>query len=305
MPAGVIQPIDMKLRQATTPVLLFGRLLLQRWCRGLTFALAASVFLVAGTLAAEGDAGQGSFRATQLFTQFNFYDSDSDEGETPFRYRGYGFTSGFGFAIGRDVSGSLYAGYMNSEDKISTDPSSRTTYDIPNIGGQVRYQLSTWLSGGVSLAAQRTLGQLDSATTSGDRDGWSVSGSPFVSAAIPFWPFVFNVTPRYNASHVWSDQPPGGDFEGTTTSASVDFGVRFFYGSELVVGVGATPSWLLSQAAGNTNRDSDSFFMTYSGMGRVRISGPLFAYTTYSYRPSRSGRSDQAATLGLSWQLRR
>jgi hypothetical protein len=76
--------------------------------------------------AAAPPAPLSGFRLTQLFSQFNFYDTDSDRDQLRFRYRAYGFSTGGSFAWGRTVTGHVFGGYMNAADRVSSSPQSKT-----------------------------------------------------------------------------------------------------------------------------------------------------------------------------------
>lgn len=259
------------------------------------------------SIPAESDRhGIGDLRVTQVFTQFNFYDTDSDRDQLRFRYRAYGFSSGFGFTDDRRLSGYLFGGYTNAVDRISSAPQSRTFYDLPQIGGMVRYSILPDLFVGTTLSVQPVLGRFKSLTDRGRKDGWSVSGMPFVSATVPLRPIFIDLTAGVNLSYVGVEQPgPSDGFVGSAASAKLSVGARYVPTRDLSIGVSVTPAWVLAESDRISNRGNGPLFVTFGGQARVRISGPLWVYGGYNYSLHRPGRSAQSAVIGFALTLGR
>lgn len=231
---------------------------------------------------------------------------DSDREELRFRYRGYGFSTGASFAWGRTVTGYVFGGYMNAADRISSSPQNKTFYDLPQFGGMLRHEFMPNLFIGSALVVQPIFGRFAGENDRGAKRGWSVSGSPFVSATIPLQPLFIDITGQFNFSHVSVDQPgPSDGFIGSSATASVSVAARYALGDLFSIGASVTPGWVITESDRISNRGNGPFFIGFGGNASMRIAGPLKVYGSYTYRLHRSDRSAQAAVFGLAWSLGR
>lgn len=246
------------------------------------------------------------FRFTQIFSQFNLYDTASSREELSYRYSAYGFSTGAGFAWGRTVTGYVYGGYMYATDRVSSPTPSETIYHLPQFGGSLRHEFMPNLFVGSGLVVQPIFGRFESENDRGAKRGWSISASPFLSATIPLRPFFIDITGQFNLSRVSVDQPgPSDGFIGSTATASVSVAARYAFADLFSIGVSVTPGWVLAESDRISNRGNGPFFIGFGGNAAMQIAGPLKAYGSYTYRLHRSDRSAHVAVFGLAWALGR
>jgi hypothetical protein len=251
-----------------------------------------------------GAAPDMRLRFTHVFTQYNFYTTESDKRSLHYRYRSNGFSTGVNFRYGPSVSGYVFGGYTRGVDDISAPVASRSDYDLPQFGGLLRYSWNTNFAIGGSLVVQRIDGDFSSATVSGSKDGWGVAGGGFVQFSFPVAYLWVDITPALNANNNRVTQPgPSSSFSGGGTTTSLGVSMRYSMTRDWTVGVGVTPTWVLSESSGLTDRATGPFYVTFSGQTRFRLNGPLWMYGSYNYAMHGSERSAHSAVVGLSWAI--
>ena len=87
-----------------------------------------------------------NFHFTHIFSQFNGYEAASDKSSSNYRYHANGFSTGANYRYGPNVSGYVFGGYSGAVDKTYSPVASRSDYDLPQVGGQLRYAFSRYLA---------------------------------------------------------------------------------------------------------------------------------------------------------------
>lgn len=272
-------------------------------------AVALSLFLSSAAQAQylptpAGEAPDMRLRFTHVFSQYNFYNTVSGKNSLNYHYRSNGFSTGANFRYGPSISGYVFGGYTGAVDNISSPTPSRSDYDLPQFGGLVRYSLSTNLAFGGSLVAQRIDGGFASATTNGSKRGWGFAGGGFVQVSFPVAELWIDITPALNGSNNRVTQPgPVNSFAGGATSTSLGVNMRYSMTQDWTVGVGVTPTWVLSESKSLADRATGPFYVTFSGQTRFRLNGPLWMYGSYNYAVHGSERAAHSVVTGLSWEI--
>ena len=247
-----------------------------------------------------------SLRFTHLFTQYNFYNTDSNHSGLKYNYRAHGFSTGVNFRYGPSVSGYVYGGFMDAVDDVTAPVANRTEYDLPHFGGQLAYVLMPNVAIGGSLLVQRIDGDFTTAGTVGDKNGWGVSGSGFVQYSLPFGGLWVTITPALGAGKNRVTQPGlVSPFIGDGITASVGVNARYSLTTDWTVGAGVTPAWVLSESDNLDDRAIGPFHTTVSANTRFRLHGPLWIYGSFNYGFHGTDRDAQSAVVGVSWELGR
>ncbi len=276
--------------------------------RSLGVLAAFSIFACNAALAQSplppGSAPNAGLTITQVFSQYNYYNTDSDKRTLRYKYRAEGFSSGASFRYGEKIAGFVYGGFMAAEDDVFTPVASRTDYDLPQFGGQLSYALSPNLSYGGSILLQRIDGDFASEAIIGPTDGWGIAGGLFAQVSLPLRQMYIDITPRIDASRNSIDQPGlTSTFDGSGIMASLGIGLRYIMTSDWTVGASATPTWVVQESDELDERETGPFYATFSGQTRFRINGPLWLYGSYNYRIHDSDRDAQSAVVGLAWTI--
>jgi len=253
--------------------------------------------------AGKGASGKG-FRFTEVFTQFQFYDTDSDRPQLRYRYRSYGFTAGANFRIGRDWYGLMYAGYAHATDRISSPPPQRgTNFNIGRIGGQLRYRVGLGLFAGVDLSIRPFGGDIVIPASGGGRNGWAINGGPFLSYTMNIAQFFFTVKPRFDFAYTSTSSTGTRGNIGGKVSFTMAMSANWRINPGAVVGIGVTPGWVLAERSAVSPRANGPFHLTLSAGARVRVAPKFWVYGQYGYRFHKTNRSAQYAILGVSYYL--
>jgi len=240
---------------------------------------------------------------TRLFTQFEIYDTESDRAQLSYSYRSYGFKTGFGFRWNDDWFGTVYAGYSHDRDNVTAPNAIRTTYDTASFGGNLRYRLARGLFFGGNLGVQPFWGRFSAAGGSGTRNGYSLTGGPFLSYTATFGNFFATAAPALSFSYTSTGSSGVRGNQGGRASFALGLSGGWRLRNELTLGLSVTPSWVLAERSGVSSRANGPFNLALGAFGRVRVTGPLWLYGAYGFRFHRGSRSSQYGVLGLSWRL--
>jgi hypothetical protein len=152
-----------------------------------------------------------------------------------------------------------------------------------------------------SLSVQPIIGRFESAIDCGRKRGWSLTGSPFVSATIPLQPFFADLSGQVNHSHTSVSRPrPSNQFAGSSATATVSAALRYTVGDLFGVGVNVTPGWVLAESSRISNRANGPFFIGTGGNASAQIAGPPRVYGSHTHRAHRGDRSAHGAVIGLA-----
>lgn len=245
------------------------------------------------------------FSITSIFAQFEIYDTDSDRAQLSYNYRSYGFKTGFTFRWNEDWYGLFYVGYGRDTDNVVLPRPIRNNFDVARFGGNLRYRLARGLFVGGNLAVQPFWSRFRTPTVSGRRNGYSVSGGPFLSYTAWFDNWFASAAPSLGFGYTSTGSTGFRGNQGSQVSLSLGLSGGRRIGNWAVIGVNVTPNWILYERSAVKERANGPFNLGVGGFGKLRLSGPLWLYGSYGYGFHRGARSAQSGIVGLSWQFGR
>ena len=254
-------------------------------------------------LPSDGAANTG-LKWTHLFTQYNFYNTDSDENGLDYNYRANGLSTGANFRYGSRLAGFVYGGFMDATDDVSAPIPNHSDYNLPQLGAQLSYTWMPNVAVGGSILVQRIDGDFTSATAIGSKDGWGVSGGGFMQFSTALGGLWIEVTPALSAGRNRLSQPgPVNPFIGEGLTASLGLSARYSPTVDWTIGASVTPSWVVSETDSLADRAIGPFHTSLSVNSNFKLSDSLWLYSNFNYGIHGPDRTAQSAVVGLSWAI--